>query len=388
MARRPAPAIAGTVFVSALTGYGMDTLRAEIAALLASLWVDVDVALPVRGRRAARARPRARHGRARVPRARRPASTGRVAPAARRRAGGGRRALGATGSSEPRRSVEPPSDDRVRRGSRAGARPADGVSVTWTVAEGRRGRRWREVGDSATGRSATRSCSRPTPRRPLQPPRAGVGPTASGRFHPEPTARSTATTSIRSGEPSSHIAGWSFGPDDLLIVEGSPISAAANAWRLAGEPAVVDVAVRAGVRLDPAGSCRRDVTIRSNGSTRRRWRIGAATAIEIAANGLAGPRRWRHRARWSSSMTAIVDGLWTTRSRTADRAEKLVDKSLVTGAGPSAIVGLARRGPRPKAVLQVLTSAAQATDRRFLRAFSCPASGRPSSRGPRIDPGP
>jgi len=42
----PAPAIAGSVFVSALTGYGMDTLRAEIAALLASLWVDVDVAVP------------------------------------------------------------------------------------------------------------------------------------------------------------------------------------------------------------------------------------------------------------------------------------------------------------------------------------------------------
>ena len=32
--------------MSALTGYGMETLRAEIAALLASLWVDVDVALP------------------------------------------------------------------------------------------------------------------------------------------------------------------------------------------------------------------------------------------------------------------------------------------------------------------------------------------------------
>ena len=32
--------------MSALTGYGMDTLRAEMAALLASLWVDVDVAVP------------------------------------------------------------------------------------------------------------------------------------------------------------------------------------------------------------------------------------------------------------------------------------------------------------------------------------------------------
>lgn len=42
----PAPAIAGSVFVSALTGYGLDTLRAELAALLASLWVPVDVHVP------------------------------------------------------------------------------------------------------------------------------------------------------------------------------------------------------------------------------------------------------------------------------------------------------------------------------------------------------
>jgi GTP-binding protein HflX len=42
----PAPAVAGAVFVSALTGYGLDTLRAELAALLASLWVAVDVHVP------------------------------------------------------------------------------------------------------------------------------------------------------------------------------------------------------------------------------------------------------------------------------------------------------------------------------------------------------
>jgi GTP-binding protein HflX len=41
-----APSIGGAVLVSALTGFGLDTLRAEIAAVLASLWVDVDVALP------------------------------------------------------------------------------------------------------------------------------------------------------------------------------------------------------------------------------------------------------------------------------------------------------------------------------------------------------
>ena len=41
-----APSLAGSVLVSALTGFGLDMLRVEIAALLASLWVDVDVHVP------------------------------------------------------------------------------------------------------------------------------------------------------------------------------------------------------------------------------------------------------------------------------------------------------------------------------------------------------
>ena len=40
------PAVAGTVLVSALTGFGLDTLRVELAALLATLWEDVDLRLP------------------------------------------------------------------------------------------------------------------------------------------------------------------------------------------------------------------------------------------------------------------------------------------------------------------------------------------------------
>jgi GTP-binding protein HflX len=41
-----APAVAGTVLVSALTGFGLDTLRVELSALLATLWEDVDLRLP------------------------------------------------------------------------------------------------------------------------------------------------------------------------------------------------------------------------------------------------------------------------------------------------------------------------------------------------------
>ena len=40
------PSVAGTVLVSALTGFGLDTLRLELSALLASLWEDIDVRLP------------------------------------------------------------------------------------------------------------------------------------------------------------------------------------------------------------------------------------------------------------------------------------------------------------------------------------------------------
>jgi GTP-binding protein HflX len=43
---RVAPAISGAVFISALTGFGLDTLKVELSALLATLWVDVDVRVP------------------------------------------------------------------------------------------------------------------------------------------------------------------------------------------------------------------------------------------------------------------------------------------------------------------------------------------------------
>jgi GTP-binding protein HflX len=42
----PAPIVAGSVLVSALTGFGLDALRTELGVLLASLGEDVDVAVP------------------------------------------------------------------------------------------------------------------------------------------------------------------------------------------------------------------------------------------------------------------------------------------------------------------------------------------------------
>jgi GTP-binding protein HflX len=43
---RPAPVVGEGVPVSALTGYGLDTLRTRLSTLLAELWEEVDVAVP------------------------------------------------------------------------------------------------------------------------------------------------------------------------------------------------------------------------------------------------------------------------------------------------------------------------------------------------------
>ena len=45
-AEAPAPMLGDTVPVSALTGFGMDSLRLALSAVLADLWEDVDVRLP------------------------------------------------------------------------------------------------------------------------------------------------------------------------------------------------------------------------------------------------------------------------------------------------------------------------------------------------------
>ncbi|MHB8399865.1 MAG: GTPase HflX [Candidatus Limnocylindrales bacterium] len=42
----PAPVIGGSVAISARSGFGLEALRAELSALLASLWVELDVAVP------------------------------------------------------------------------------------------------------------------------------------------------------------------------------------------------------------------------------------------------------------------------------------------------------------------------------------------------------
>src|SRR6187399_1360946 len=104
----------------------------------------------------------------------------------------------------------------------------DGATVTWTVADGRRGRRWREV--VATGDAVHHSLLLETaPDRRfshMELARAG----GLWTFHPESDATLHGNAVERATREVRHVVGWRFAPDDLVLVEGSPLSAAAIAW--------------------------------------------------------------------------------------------------------------------------------------------------------------
>ena len=116
--------------------------------------------------------------------------------------------------------------------ARVGAGVADGATVTWSVAEGSRGRRWREV--VATGEAVQHSLlleTSPDGRfSHLELARAG----GLWTFHPEGDGSLHGNAVERDVPEVRHVVGWAFGPDDLMLVEGSPLSAAAIAWHCRG----------------------------------------------------------------------------------------------------------------------------------------------------------
>ena len=295
--RRPS---AGAAFVSALTGYGLDTLRAEIAALLASLWVDVDVAVPyAAGELLARVRERGtveleyRERDVRV--------VGRVRAVAGGRARGGRRAAGprssaaATGSSAP-------SDDRAAAPARAGVGSPTARRVTWTISEGRRGRRWREVvADGPAVRHALLLETDPTGRFSHLELASAAG---LWTFHPEADG-TLHGNHVDPGRRRGHAHRRRGRSAPTTSSSSAARRSALRRDRLARSPtrsrpgASVD---RAGVRLDPADGLDADRGRRgratrgdgAGGSDRR-------DAIEVDRARRPAPRRRPARRRWRSA---------------------------------------------------------------------------------------
>ena len=154
-----------------------------------------------------------------------------------------------------------------------------GTVVTWTVAEGRAGRRWREV--VARGADVVHALLLETD------PNGRFSHLELARvdglwtFHPESDGtlhgNHVATTGVR------HIAGRPFAPDDALIVEGSPVSLAAIAW---GHAAGALVRPVAGVVLGADGTLVEQPDIRIERLTATRWQVGEGSPVEIDEAGL------------------------------------------------------------------------------------------------------
>lgn len=160
-------------------------------------------------------------------------------------------------------------------------RGSDGTVVTWTVAEGRKGRRWREV--VARGADVVHVLlleTDPVGRfSHLELARAD----GLWTFHPEPDGtlhgnHVAATAGVR------HIAGRPFAPDDALHVEGSPVSLAAIAWRHATDGAGAGPV--AGVTIAADGTLVERATLDIERLSARRWRVGEGSPIEIDEAGL------------------------------------------------------------------------------------------------------
>jgi hypothetical protein len=161
--------------------------------------------------------------------------------------------------------------------------------VTWTVAEGGRGRRWREV--IATGDAVQHSLlleTSPDGRfSHLELARAG----GLWTFHPEGDGSLHGNAVERDAPEVRHVVGWAFAPDDLMLVEGSPLSAAAIAWyasrTTSEEPQrAAQVTARAGVILRLDGSIDAVEAIRLEGLTDGSWQVGDEPRIVIDDAGL------------------------------------------------------------------------------------------------------
>jgi hypothetical protein len=162
---------------------------------------------------------------------------------------------------------------------------AFGSLVTWTVAEGRTGRRWREVvSQDGTVLHALLLETEPDGRfSHLELARAD----GLWTFHPEPDGTLHGNHVGGSKPDVTHIAGWPFAPDDALIIEGSPISHAAIAWRWTRTlaPGVVTAKI-GGVLVRPGSELVRVPGLRIERLSATRWQVGEGSPFDIDEAGL------------------------------------------------------------------------------------------------------
>jgi hypothetical protein len=160
----------------------------------------------------------------------------------------------------------------------------DGAAITWTIAQGRRGRRWREVvaRGEAVGHSLLLETDAVGRFSHLELARAG----GLWTFHPEPDGTLHGNHVDPRERDVHHVVGMRFAPDDLLVIEGSPLAAAAIAWRLSTEVGEGSSATFAGVVLHATGAIEALRMIGVERLSGTRWRIGDGRPFDIGADGV------------------------------------------------------------------------------------------------------
>ena len=122
-------------------------------------------------------------------------------------------------------------------------RREDGALVTWTLAEGRKGRRWREA-VSLDGRLLHSVLFETGPDRRFTHLELAT-PAGLATLHPE--GDGTLHGNVVAPDGVRHVIGLLYPADAMALVAGSPLASAALAWAVAG-----DVPIDRVVELDPA----------------------------------------------------------------------------------------------------------------------------------------
>ena len=161
---------------------------------------------------------------------------------------------------------------------------ADGSEVTWTVAEGRRGRRWREVvsRDGAVAHALLLETA-PDGRFSHLELARGDG---LWTFHPEPDGTLHGNHVGRGEVDVRHVTGWPFAPDDAILIEDSVISLAAIAWSRASSMVVGSSVEVAAVVIGGDGALEPVPALRVERLSMTGWRVGEAPPFELDPAGL------------------------------------------------------------------------------------------------------
>jgi hypothetical protein len=158
-------------------------------------------------------------------------------------------------------------------------RGPDGSTVTWTVADGRKGRRWREV--RADGAGVLHGLLLETDRdgrfSHLELARAD----GLWTFHPEPDGTLHGNHVGHDGSGVRHISGRPFGPDAILLIEGSPTSLAGVARGLASTMIVGEVRDLSGVVIRADGRLDEVDAVRIERLSATRWQVAEEAPFDI-----------------------------------------------------------------------------------------------------------